>query len=244
MKIIVSNLFNSIDEIDFGFSTKEGLNRKSPFYFNMSLSVGDRKENVIENRKAFFERLGLRYNQVVLQKQTHSDHINHVIEPGTIEDSDSLITGKPNLGLAISSADCTSIFIYEKVRKIIAAVHSGWRGTQKNILLKTIDKLIGEFNCDTSDMFAFIGPAISQKNYEVDEDVAQHFGSHYLQKKLNKYLLDIPKVNYDMLINSGIPVNQIETSKLCSYQNEFLHSYRREGKKSGRALGVIVLREN
>jgi len=90
----------------------------------------------------------------------------------------------------------------------------------------------------------YIGPSISQRNYEVGVEVAQLFDPKYSIKKGNKFLLDVRKVNYDMLINFGIPQNQIEVSDLCTFEaKDLLHSYRRDGNKSGRCYGVIAFKE-
>ncbi len=69
------------------------------------------------------------------------------------------------------------------------------------------------------------------------------FDDKYKIKKNEKYLLDVASVNYDMLINAGLKGHNIEKSNLCTYEEkELLHSYRRDGKKSGRSMGVIVLK--
>ena len=243
MQLINSEIFQKYPKINFAFSTKIGLNRQAPFYFNLSLSVGDVEENVKENRKAFFVELGLSEENVAIQKQTHSDIVRYVTSGGIVGESDAMITDKENLGLAIGIADCTPIFIYDPENKVIAAIHSGWRGTEKRILGKTIVKLKSEFNSKPEKLVAYIGPSISQKNYEVGKEVADLFDDKYKIKKDEKYLLDVASVNYDMLINSGLKGHNIEKSNLCTYEeNELLHSYRRDGKKSGRSMGVIVLK--
>ena len=134
MLIIKPFIFNSFPEILFGFSTKIGPDAESPFYFNLSYSVGDEKETVDQNLRMFFEKVGLSTNKVSFQKQVHEDFIQEVNESGNCGESDGLITTSKNLGLAISSADCPAVFIYDPVRKAIAAVHSGWRGTEKKIV--------------------------------------------------------------------------------------------------------------
>src|ERR1017187_2392036 len=144
MVVLKSRIFSEFPEITFGFSTKIGLKREAPYYFNMSLTGSDKKEIVIENRTAFFNYLGLNYDSVVLQKQIHSDIITYISREGAIGESDAFITGKFNIGLAISSADCTPVFIYDKKKKVIAGVHSGWRGTEKKILQKTLNKLFDQ----------------------------------------------------------------------------------------------------
>lgn len=244
MKIIQSRLFNKFPEIIFGFSTKIGLNRKSPYHFNMSFSVGDDKSIVLENRNSFFAELGLSYENVAVQKQIHSDIIKVVNTDGNLGESDALITGHPNLGLAVSSADCVNVYLYDSRNKIIAGIHSGWRGTNKKILIKTVSKMKEEFNSNPEYMFAFFGPSISQKNYEVGEEVAELFDEKYLLFESGKIFLDTIKPNLDFLIDSGMKRENIELSGFCSYENNFLHSYRREGKQSGRAWGIIAMRDN
>jgi len=244
LKIIQSNLFKKFPEIIFGFSTKIGLNRKEPYFFNMSYSVGDKKELVEENRREFFKELGLNPANVAYQKQIHSDIVKIIEKPGYAGLSDALITQVPEIGLAISSADCAAIFIYDIKNKIIAAVHSGWKGTHKKILEKTLHLMFDNFHSDPENLFVYIAPSISQKNYEVKEDVASLFDSKYLKKIDGKIFLDIKKANQDILIENGISEKQIEISELCSYEGKnLLHSYRRDGKYSGRALGLIAMRK-
>ncbi len=243
MKIIYSELFKKFPEIVFGFSTKIGLNRKEPFYFNLSLTVGDDPDAVQTNRNVFFNALGLKKESVAIQKQIHSDIITIVNQGGLIGQSDAMITKQPNVGLAISSADCVPIFIYNKKNGIIAGVHSGWRGTQKQILKKTLYKLRDEFYSSPENMFVFVGPSISQMNYEIGKEVAELFNPQYCSFKEDKIFLDVAKINYDFLREFGIPETNIEVSNLCSFdEKELLHSYRRDGEKSGRAFGVIALR--
>lgn len=241
MKIINSRIFENFPEIKFGFSTKIGLQREAPFHFNMSKSVGDDPQKVEENRKVFFNEIGLNENQIAYQKQVHGDKIKIVTEPGIQAESDAMITDKSNIGLAVSTADCTPIFICDKKKKVIAAVHSGWRSTKEKILFKTLQKLETEFHCKPAELICYIGPCISQKNYEVSHDFKNYFDAKYLKSINDKYLFDLKSANYDMLTEFRIPEESIEVSELCSFEEEYLHSYRREGKVSGRALGVIAV---
>jgi purine-nucleoside/S-methyl-5'-thioadenosine phosphorylase / adenosine deaminase len=244
MQLIHSEIFNKHHEINFAFSTKIGLSRLAPYYFNLSLSVGDDEKIIQENRKAFFAELGLSEENVAIQKQTHSDIIRYVTKGGIVGESDAMMTDKKNLGLAIGVADCTPIFIYDPRNKVIAAVHSGWMGTANRILEKTIMRLKNEYNSNPESLVAYIGPSISQKNYEVGKEVADLFDDKYKIKKDGKYLLDVASANYDMLINFGLKGGNIEKSNLCTYEEmELLHSYRRDGKKSGRSMGIIVMKD-
>lgn len=242
MLIINPYIFKRFQEITFGFSTKVGLQRKKPYYFNMSYNVGDDSQIVTENREKFFNKLGLNTESVAYQKQVHGDKISFVKSGGACGESDAMITGRNSLGLAISSADCCIVFIYDPVNKVIAGVHSGWRGTGKAILLKVLQTLSNEFDSAPGDLICYLSPSISETNYEVGVEVAEQFDLNYLRQKNGKYLLDIPKINEDILLNYGVIPHNIQVSNLCSYEySSILHSYRRDGKKSGRALGVIAM---
>ncbi len=245
MLVLKSSLLNRFPQIVFGFSTKIGLKRGDPYYFNMSLSVEDSREKVFRNRRYFFKRLGLSESAVATQKQVHGDRVTFIEEDINCGESDAMITNKPNLGLAISSADCPAIFLFDIQNKIIAAVHSGWRGTEKKILLKVLSKLENDFNSKPSSLVAYIAPSINQKNYEVGEEVASLFAEQYSIKKNSKYLLNLQNMNKDIMLEFGLIRENIQISSLCSYEmKDLLHSYRRDGEVSGRAFGVIAMREN
>jgi len=243
MLVINPYIFKRFPEITFGFSTKTGMNREAPYYFNISYSVDDDRKKVDENRKSFCRKIGIEINSVAYQRQVHGDTISVVENGGDRGESDAMITQKQNIGLAISTADCCSIFIYDPVQSLIAAVHSGWRGTEKKILLKVIKNLSQEFESNSDNLICYLAPSISQQNYEVGRDVAELFDTKYLKSINNKFFLNIPEINKDILLNFGVKKNNIQISRLCSYEySSLLHSYRRDGKYSGRAWGIIAMK--
>ena len=146
--------------------------------------------------------------------------------------------------MAVSVADCVPILLYDPVKKIIAGVHSGWRGTEKKILLKTLKEL-KNYGSLPENLVAYIGPSISKNVYEVGKEVAEFFDEKYLEQKGEKFLLDVASVNFDILLDAGVKKNNIQLSSLCTFaMKDVLHSYRRDGNKSGRSYAVIALREN
>ena len=99
------------------------------------------------------------------------------------------------------------------------------------------------FDSTPADLFVFIGPSISQKNYEVGEQVANLFEEKYIKRISDKYFLDIVSLNRDILREFEIPEANIEISTLCSYEEkDLLHSYRRDRTQSGRSLGIIAMK--
>jgi YfiH family protein len=244
MYILKPYIFQSYPEIIFGFSTKVSSGVKPPFYFNLSYSVGDGKSTVDKHRKDFFEALGLAIEKVGYQRQIHSDIVKIIECSGDNGVSDALITNQKNLGLTITVADCTPIFLFDKKNKVIAGVHSGWRGTEQKILYKTLENLKQSYSSTPEDMIVYIGPAISQPNYEVGSEVAEKFDSAFVKSNGEKYLLDVSGINYKMLLDFGIPKNQIQKSELCTFEfSDLLHSYRKDGILSGRSLGVIAIKD-
>jgi polyphenol oxidase len=244
MYILKPYIFNSYPEIIFGFSTKVSPGVKPPYYFNLSYSVGDVKSIVDKNRNDFFETLELKIENVGYQRQIHSVIVKLIECSGDNGVSDALITNKKNLGLAITVADCTPIFIYDKKNKVIAAVHSGWRGTEQKILFKTMEHLKNNFSSVAENLIVYIGPSISQANYEVGYDIANKFDQSFVCWKDGRAFLDVSGINYNLLLDYGIPKNQIQKSELCTYEfKDLLHSYRRDGSNSGRSIGVIAIKE-
>jgi len=243
MKIIQSKIFKQLPEIIFGISTKFKIDKNDKFNFNMSFAIDDEQERVESNRRLFFESLGLQTENVAYQNQIHSDIIKATGYGGSVGNSDAIITPRKGIGIAISMADCVGIFIYDKVEKVVVGIHSGWRGTKQQIVRKTLLQLQKEFDCEPENLFVYIAPSISQNNYEVGNEVAEQFDSKYLIPKDEKYLLDVAQANYDMLTDFGIPKLQIEKSELCSLNEKYIHSFRRDKAMSGRAFGVIAIRE-
>lgn len=241
IKIVKSELLSARKEINHGFSTKIGSNRKAPFFFNLSVSVGDDEKRVADNRFAFFTSLGCDPHFVATQYQVHGTGISIIDKPGFYGENDAMITDTPNVVLTVTSADCVPILMYDPVVEVIAAVHSGWRGTSKKIALHVIDKLKEKFNSKPENLLVYLGPSISQKNYEVGAEFAEIFPDKYLLSAGEKYLLDVPECNRDLILSAGVKTENLEICPLCSFEEEYLHSYRRDGKLSGRAMGAIML---
>ena len=189
MEIITSRIFQNYPEIIFGLSTKSGAETISPFGFNLSLTVGDDPDLVLANREIFFNELGLTSGNVAFQKQVHSEIVTIVDNAGMIGESDAMITSRIGIGLAVSTADCVPVFVYDRINRVIAGIHSGWRGTQKKIVLKTLECMRNRFNSNPADLVIFVGPSISQKNYEVGSEVALLFDRKYWLIQVPEYIL-------------------------------------------------------
>jgi YfiH family protein len=238
---IKPTIFDKFPEIVAGQSTRENGVSPYPYGLNLSSHVGDAIENVHANRKLFYSAIGVPDNaRFVYQNQVHSANI-HIVD-GSVEvmtESDGLITTGANVFLAVSIADCTPVILYDPVTKIITAVHAGWRGTEQLITFTTIKRLV-ELGSQPRNIYAFIGASASRENYEVGQEVATLFEKDYYDEMPNgKCMLDIKTANRDQLLIAGVPLEQIEISPRCTINDLRLHSYRRDGKESGRMFAVI-----
>lgn len=238
---IKPTIFDKFPEIVAAQSTRENGVSPYPFGLNLSSHVGDALENVLENRKKFYSAIGVPNDaRFVYQNQVHSANINVV--DGSVEvisESDGLIATGTNTFLAVSIADCTPVVIYDPVAKIIAAIHAGWRGTEQLITFTAIKRLV-ELGAQPRNIYAFIGASASRENYEVGQEVATLFEKDYYDEMPSgKCMLDIKTANRDQLLIAGVPLEQIEISPRCTINDLRLHSYRRDGKESGRMFAVI-----
>lgn len=192
-------------------------------------------------------------SRFVVPKQTHTDTIATITSENYKQifyDTDALITNEKGLVLVAKTADCVPILLYNPATKAIAAVHSGWRGTSKNIVGKTIAKMELEYGSKAEDIIAAIGPCIGIKNYEVGPEVAEAFYNllPMAEKAIKstdgqKFKLDLKEANFQLLLKAGVKPENIDISKHCTYNSPtHFFSARRDGAKTGRMINGIVLR--
>jgi polyphenol oxidase len=244
--IIIPNIFTNSPNITAGQSTR--LGGVSPFPFqslNLGKSVGDAIENVEKNRDIFFKKLGFKTSEVVFSHQIHGAEVLHALKPGNYTGFDAQITNVKGICLAVSIADCTPILIYDTEKQAIAAIHAGWKGTVSSIVLKTLQAMQTHFGTSGKHCFAYIGTCISEKNFEVNVDVADHFDNQFktFDSSKNKYFVDLKMANKAQLLAFDIPENQIEVSSFCTVSNnETFFSHRKEKGQTGRMLAAIGIK--
>jgi len=242
--IIIPEIFKQFPNVISGISTKIGGNASAHFCKNMSFTVGDKKENVLRNREMFFNSLGITSRNISFQRQTHSVNSNYVKEKSFFEDSDALYTDIPGNFIAVSIADCIPVLIYESDKKVVAGIHSGWKGTCAGISRKTLRDLQNRFDIRAENVYAYIGPGISFDNFQVGMDVYYLFPHEVKKIKNGIYYVDLKKNIYNQLVDFGVKSYNIEMPDLCTYKEKnTFHSYRRDREKSGRMLAVIGMSE-
>lgn len=221
----------------------------------------------IESYKNICNSLGENFINVVKTNQEHTDNIkiakNKInenfmdINLEEYKNTDGLITNKTNLILSTTNADCILMLFFDPVTKTIANVHSGWRGTLQKISVKTVKKMIKEFNCKPEDIICCICPSIRKCHFEVDEDVKEMFEKEFKnlgnkeleqiiekQKTQEKWNIDTVLINKIILEQEGLKKENIIDSGICSVCNsDLIHSYRVEKQGYGLSTAIISLKK-
>ena len=211
------------------------------------------KEVIGDNYSSLYKALNLNEDGFTkIEHQAHSDIVECVKEKGEIHTNiDGLVTDKSGISLSLRFADCTPIFLYDKVKNVIGNIHSGWRGTVQKIGQKGVEKMIEEYGSNPKDIIACIGPAIGKCHFEVSEDVKEIFKDtfsylaspeKFIQKgkEEGKYFVDTNYINEKLLEEIGLKKENIVQSNICTVCNKYyIHSYRAEKELSGRNTSII-----
>ena len=213
--------------------------------------------------KILCKELDMDYKKIAKPLQNHTDevkivkkHINKNEPDFNCEEyleTDGLVTNQKNIILGTTNADCILLLFYDPVKDIIANTHSGWRGTLQRISVKTVQKMVNEFNCNPEDIICCICPSIRKCHFEVDKDVKDMFENEYkdldkeqlkeiIEEKIpnQKWNIDTVLINKIILKKAGLKDENIIDSKICSVCNSNkIHSYRIEKQGYGLNLALI-----
>ncbi|HTR81668.1 MAG TPA: peptidoglycan editing factor PgeF [Bacteroidota bacterium] len=241
MEIIRSEILSRYHQIVYGMSTRNGGMSPGGLGMNLSFNVGDDKVNVIENRRRFFSALHIGLDELAFPMQCHSANVKTIAMWGGYENCDGLITGELGVFIAVSVADCVPIFLFDPVTCAVAGIHAGWRGTSAGIVRNAVSQMQSEFHVEAHNLVAFVGPAAGKCCYEVGVDVAQKFDPQFvLDTGDQKWKVDLKGANVNQLIEAGVRKQNIEQHEGCTiHESERFHSYRRDGRNSGRMMAVI-----
>ncbi len=231
-----------------GVSTESHLSS-----LNLNSDRGDRDENVAENLRRFTRVLGSDTDHFVSASQVHSTDIRIV----DISDAgrhfyaiDGFITREKGIVISVSVADCAPILLEDPNRRIIGALHAGWRGTASGIATKGVD-IFRSLGSDIRDIRVAIGPCIHACCYEVGADFYESVLSLQGEKFADKYVkagkngafyADIAAMNCSLLLDAGISFENISVSSRCTCcENELFFSHRASHGLRGTMKAAIVL---
>jgi YfiH family protein len=206
-----------------------------------------------DGEEGFLSALGIPEGRLLTLRQVHGADVL-IFEDNTKAaliyplPYDAVITDKKRVALGIWTADCLPILMVDRSKRIIAAVHAGWRGIWRGVIERTVTEMMKTFESAPTDIVAGIGPGIGPCCYEVKEDVVSLFRNSYgapdqlIQEREGRTYLDLSRAAQLELSKVGIPPDNIEAIPLCTACREDLfYSFRRD-KKPGRQLSFIMLR--
>ncbi len=218
--------------------------------FTLSLSSSPNREEIMANRQLLAEAMGINHSKLFFPSQVHLTNIVRVTlstSKSSLHDTDALISNERGVCIAVMSADCVPILLFDKKNHAVAAVHSGWKGTVARILEKTLHRMVDEFGTKGEDIVAGIGPSVSQQAYEVGEEVVEAVHSSFknssqllIAQPNNKAKLDLWKANQSQLIEFGVEASNIEISNLCTVLNNQHFFSARKGDKGRFAAGIML----
>lgn len=259
------------DVTAFSTTRHGGVSRGEYAEFNVNHYCGDDESDVAANRKALCDRLGITPSQLVYPHQTHGtvvrqigwefislpDNIRNMILDGV----DAVTTDVPRVCIGVSTADCIPVLLVDNDHHAVAAIHAGWRGTKDRIVRATIESMMKSFGTQPDKLKAVIGPGISEKNFEVGDEVYKAFAAagfdmdeiakRYPVMKQNegndeegqpmRWHIDLWECNKRQLLDCGLQACNIAVTGICTYDNVADYfSARRLGTASGRILTAIM----
>lgn len=248
--------------VEHCFTTREGGVSKGIYEsLNLGFTRGDERWAVEENFRRVAEALGSDVSRFVLSDQTHTTHVRKVTRADAghgltrdkyFFDVDGLITDEPGLVLATLYADCVPLYFVDPIHRAIGLSHSGWRGTAARMGRVTIEAMGREFGTRPEDLRCAIGPSICQACYEVSGDVAEQFAQEFPkdretileQKENGKFQLDLWQANERVLLEAGVPEEQIAVTDICTCCNpQLLFSHRASRGKRGNLGAFLMIKE-
>ena len=241
-------------KISHGFFNRKG-GKSNGIYKSLNCGPGskDKKNNVKKNLKIVKNTINKKAKNIFLVRQNHSNKFvfinkNFKSYKKKIK-ADAIITNQQNLPIAVLTADCVPLLLFDKKQNIIAAIHAGWRGAFKDIVIKVINFMLQK-GCKKSDITVAIGPCISQTNYNVQEDFKKKFlkknkkNEIFFKNSQNKIFFDLP--NYIKFQLKSIKITNIDMIKIDTYEkrNNFFsarRSLRSKHDDYGRNISIIVI---
>jgi YfiH family protein len=195
---------------------------------------------------------------VVSVKQVHGTDVlvlpenmtsTEITEAAAGQGYDALVTTRPQTLLTVKTADCVPILLLDPARRVVAAVHAGWRGTVSRIAAKVVRVMHQQLGVHTSSLRAVIGPSIGRCCYEVDDPVLAPLKSAFaywsevtVETRGGRGQLDLRHLNQRQLEEEGLKPSHIAVVNLCTACHpELFYSYRRDGPGTRHMTSGIAL---
>ena len=251
--MIKSKKLARLKNLKHGFFNSSGGKSKG-IYQSLNCGPGskDLSFNVKKNLEIVKKKISNSAKNIFLLNQIHSNKLVYIDNNYKLTKkpkADAVITNQKNLPIAVLTADCVPILIYDNKKRIVAAIHAGWKGAFKGIIDKVI-KFMVKKGCSLKNITAVIGPSISVKNYEVKDDFMKKFikkdkkSIKYFKIENNKLYFDLSQYVYSQILQNKI--KNIDTIKLDTFdiKNKFFSARRALSLKQndyGRNISIIML---
>jgi YfiH family protein len=242
-------LRSSLLPVPHGFSTREGGVSEGPFAtLNLAANVGDQGVHVSENLHRLAGWLEVRPDDIATASQVHGRNVVQVAPPRaeSLGDADALWTESPGFAVGVRTADCVPVLFVDAEAHRVAAVHSGWKGTQLEVVGALVDAWRAR-GARPERLLAAIGPSIRLCCYEVSEDLARtfavQFGAEVTARDNGPPHLDLVRALTTTLVRRGLNPAHIDVLPHCTAcaGNDF-YSHRRDRGRTGRHLNLVACR--
>tara|TARA_B110001450_G_C17560403_1_gene456520 strand:+ start:134 stop:895 length:762 start_codon:yes stop_codon:yes gene_type:complete len=252
--LIKSKKLSKFKRLNHGFFNRKGGISKG-IYKSLNCGLGslDNINDINKNLKIASNRMGIPSKKLILLNQVHSNKFYFIKKKFQITKNraraDALITSNKKIALGVLTADCVPILIYDNNKKIISAIHAGWKGAYNGIISKVI-RFLYKKGCDPKDLTAVIGPCITVKNYEVKKRFKDKFlkkdkfSKKFFNIKKNKTYFSLNKYVYSQLKKLGIKNLELISKDTFDEKNNFFsarRSIRNKDDDYGRNISIIMI---
>ena len=252
-----SPMLSNCDFLVHAFCTRHGgVSQDDYKSLNMSFREGDEEFRVLQNWDKLASAFNIPMENFLVLNQVHGDNV-FVIKPHgdyfTSREAlnyDAILTNRTDLAICIKTADCVPVFVVDRIKKVIAAVHAGWRGSALGITAKVVRLMQNSYGSEPQNILAAIGPSIGACCYEVDLPAADAFRCQnnaedflFPGKRKDRWMLDLVEANRRQILDCGIPAANIEASDLCTVccRDDFF-SHRGSGGITGRQINFMMIK--
>ncbi len=232
-----------------GFSPRAGGVSRGPFAsLNLGASVGDEPAAVLENRRRLAGWCGVAPERIMYASQVHGAHVLVAGRDEIGAEGDAVVTDDPDWCLAVSAADCLPVLLLDRRTGAIGAAHAGWRGALAGVVDATLEALEWTYGTRTSDVEAWLGPAIQGRCYQVGPEVIDAVHARGAADGIawpdpettGRWRLDLPALVRHQLLAAGLSGDAVTASTTCTHcAADRCFSHRRERGRTGRHWAVL-----
>ena len=252
--MIKSKKLSRFKDIEHAFFNRLGGKSSGIFKsLNCGPTSSDKKKNVLKNLNIVGKKINAESKKIFLLNQIHSNKFHYIDKNSKLNSNrfngDALITNRRNIPIAVLTADCAPILIHDKNKKMIAAIHAGWKGAYKNIV-KRVTRFMIKKGCSPNSITAVIGPCISINSYQVKQDFIKKFikkdnkNKKFFKKKGNKNYFNLNKYIYSQLKALNIKKIDVINKDTFVTKNNFFSARRSISHNEndyGRNISVIMI---